>query len=147
MVDGGFSDDIPHTNDIDGIITVSPFPGDFDICLEEDHHQNMKHFFHVANMELQFNMLNWWRIRRCFFSLSMSELRDIQREGYRRTLRFLKTRGEGDSTHNIYASIHVHTPHTLGRTHTHPRTYMHMHVQMHTRAHPTHMCVYVCACV
>ena len=109
MVDGGLSNNIPHTNDIDSVITVSPFPGDFDICLEKDHHHNMKHFFYLANMELQFSLLNWWRIRQCFFSPSMSELRDIQREGYRHTLCFLKTRGEGDSTHNIYTSIHVHT--------------------------------------
>ena len=93
VVDGGFSDNIPHAKDIDDVITVSPFPGDFDICPEEDHHHNMKHFFHVANMQLQFNVHNWWRIKKCFFSPSMSELRDIQREGYRDTLRFLKTRG------------------------------------------------------
>ena len=42
------------------------------------------------------------------FSPSMSELRDIQREDYRDTLRFLKTRGEG-TAHTIYASIHLHT--------------------------------------
>ena len=53
VVDGGFSDNIPHAKDIDDVITVSPFPGDFDICPEEDRHHNMKHFFHVANMELQ----------------------------------------------------------------------------------------------
>ena len=146
MVDGGFSDDIPHTNDIAGVITVSPFLSDLDICLEEDRHHNIKQFFHLANMELQFNVLNWWRIRQCFFSPSMSELRDIQREGYRHTLRFLKTRGEGDSTHNIYTSIHVHTPHTLGRTHTHPCTYMHVDVQMHTRAHPFHVCMCALVC-
>ena len=28
------------------------FPGDFDICPEEDCHHNMEHFFHVANMDL-----------------------------------------------------------------------------------------------
>ena len=94
VVDGGFSDNIPHAKDIDDVITVSPFPGDFDICPEEDRHHNMKHFFHVANMELQFNMRNWWRIKQCLISPSMSELRHIQREGYRDTLRFLKARGE-----------------------------------------------------
>ena len=94
VVDGGFSDNIPHAKDIDGVITVSHFPGDFDICPEEDRHHNMKHFFHIANMELQFNMHNWWRIKQCLISPSMSEMRDIQREGYRDTLRFLKARGE-----------------------------------------------------
>ena len=77
---------------------MSPFPSDFDICPEEDHHHNMKHFFHVANMELQFNMHNWWRIKQCLFFPSMSELWDIQRE----------TRGEG-TARTIYTSVHVHT--------------------------------------
>ena len=31
VVDGGFSDNIPHAKDIDDVITVSPFPSDFDI--------------------------------------------------------------------------------------------------------------------
>ena len=70
VVDGGFSDNIPHAKDIDDVITVSPFPSDFDICPEEDCHHNMKHFFHGANMELQFNMHNWWRIKQCLISPS-----------------------------------------------------------------------------
>ena len=131
VVDGGFSDNIPHAKDIDGVITVSPFPGDFDICPEEDHHHNMKHFFHVANMELQFNMHNWWRIKQCLFSPSMSELRDIQREGYRDTLRFLKTRGEGQHT-----PLHKHTSAHMTHTHLHTCTEQH-----------TYTCMCMCALV
>ena len=128
VVDGGFSDNIPHAKDIDDVITVSPFPGDFDICPEEDHHHNMKHFFHVANMELQFNMHNWWRIKQCLISPSMSELRDIQREGYRDTLRFLKARGEW-TTHmpfQTHTCIHVHTHHFRCTHHTHTHLYTHV---------------------
>ena len=33
VVDGGFSDNIPQSKDINDIITLSPFSGDFDICL------------------------------------------------------------------------------------------------------------------
>ena len=113
-MDGGFSDNIPHAKGIDDVITVSPFPGDFDICPEEDHHHNMKHFFHVANMQLQFNVHNWWRIKKCLFSPSMSELRDIQREAYRDTLRFLKTRGAGLTHAHTYTHTHAHT-----HAHTH----------------------------
>ena len=121
VVDGGFSDNIPHAKDIDDVITVSPVPGDFDICPEEDRHHNMKHFVHVANMELQFNMHNWWRIKQCLISPSTSELRDIQREGYRDTLRFLKARGEW-TTHmpfQTHTCIHVHTPFYMHAPHTH----------------------------
>ena len=115
----------PHAKDIDDVITVSPFPGDFDICPEEDRHHNMKHFFHVANMELQFNMHNWWRIKQCLISPSMSELRDIQREGYRDTLRFLKARGEW-TTHmpfQTHTCIRVHTHHFTCTHHTHTHLY------------------------
>ena len=125
VVDGGFSDSIPHAKDIDDVITVSPFPGDFDICPEEDRHHNMKHFFHVANMELQFNMHNWWRIKQCLISPSMSELRDIQREGYRDTLRFLKARGRQHTCHFkhtmdtcAHTPFYVHAPHTHTLVHS-----------------------------
>ena len=126
VVDGGFSDNIPHAKDIDGVITVSPFPGDFDICPEEDHHHNVKHFFHVANMELQFNVHNWWRIKQCLFSPSMSELRDIQREVYKDTLRFLKTRGEGLC--HSHKRTCAHTALTWKDTYT--PTYIHAHVHV-----------------
>lgn len=125
-MDGGFSDNIPHAKDLDDVITVSPYPGDFDICPEEDRHHNMKHFFHVANMELQFNMHNWWRIKKSLISPSMSELRDIQREGYMDTLRFLKTRGVCVCSNTcMYWHTLVHKDRHI-HTHTYMHTYKHV---------------------
>lgn len=105
IVDGGFSDNVPFSKDSD-VISVSPFPGDFDICPEEEPHYNFQHYFQIANMALQFNVTSWWRIKKCIFVPSMAELQKIQRQGYRDTLKFLKLRGlVSEPIHRPYMAL------------------------------------------
>ena len=91
-MDGGLTNNLPHYRE-DGVISVSPFPGDFDICPENDMGLGIYNFLSVSNMSVAFNMEHWKLFVQSLIPPGREVLQQLQRQGYQDALRYLKTRG------------------------------------------------------
>ena len=91
-MDGGLTNNLPRYQE-DGVISVSPFPGDFDICPENDMGLGIYNFLSVSNMSVLFNMEHWKLFVQSLIPPGREVLHQLQRQGYQDALRYLKTRG------------------------------------------------------
>uniref|UniRef100_A0A8C5MWU7 Patatin like phospholipase domain containing 2 n=1 Tax=Leptobrachium leishanense TaxID=445787 RepID=A0A8C5MWU7_9ANUR len=89
-VDGGISDNLPQYG-LKNTITVSPFSGESDIC-PRDGCTNI-HELRVTNTSIQFNLSNLYRLSKALFPPEPEVLKDMCKQGYRDSLRFLKRNG------------------------------------------------------
>uniref|UniRef100_A0A286XBX1 Patatin-like phospholipase domain-containing protein 2 n=1 Tax=Cavia porcellus TaxID=10141 RepID=A0A286XBX1_CAVPO len=86
-VDGGISDNVP-LYELKNTITVSPFSGESDIC-PQDSSTNI-HELRVTNTSIQFNLRNLYRLSKALFPPEPTVLREMCKQGYRDSLRFLR---------------------------------------------------------
>ncbi|KFO26401.1 Patatin-like phospholipase domain-containing protein 2 [Fukomys damarensis] len=89
-VDGGISDNLP-LYELKNTITVSPFSGESDIC-PQDSSTNI-HELRVTNTSIQFNLRNLYRLSKALFPPEPMVLREMCKQGYRDSLRFLRRNG------------------------------------------------------
>lgn len=107
IIDGGFTNNLPFSECPD-VITVSPFPGEFDICPAQcdPYPTATQHFLDVNNMSIQVNTRNWRHILRFLLPSSEEEFSKIQDQGFTDTLTFLRNRGL--QLHLVLYTYHIH---------------------------------------
>ena len=91
-MDGGFTDNLPGWPDND-VISVSPFHGGCDIGPDLVGSSTSSHVRTLAGFPFQMCLENLFRLRIVFMPQSVEELEGVIQEGYRDSLRFLKTEG------------------------------------------------------
>ena len=91
-MDGGFSDNLPFATHND-VVTVSPWPGDFDVCPLELQDHDLQHYLTISNMTLQVNLPCLLEFRKSLLPPNLDLLTSLQQQGYGDAVRYLKKKG------------------------------------------------------